>query len=40
MYQHGFTDLDGHMWELVYMDNGPGGEGVREGSAKCLSHSH
>ena len=20
MYGHGFTDLDGHMWELVYMD--------------------
>jgi len=22
MYGHGFTDLDGHMWELVYMDPG------------------
>jgi uncharacterized protein len=20
MYAHGFTDLDGHVWELVYMD--------------------
>lgn len=20
MYQHGFEDLDGHMWELVYME--------------------
>ena len=20
MYQHGYQDLDGHMWELVYMD--------------------
>ncbi|MES2787727.1 MAG: VOC family protein [Pseudomonadota bacterium] len=20
MYTHGFTDLDGHMWEVVYMD--------------------
>jgi predicted lactoylglutathione lyase len=20
MYSHGFTDLDGHIWELVYMD--------------------
>jgi predicted lactoylglutathione lyase len=20
MYGHGFTDLDGHMWELVWMD--------------------
>ena len=20
MYQHGFEDLDGHLWELVYMD--------------------
>ena len=20
MYGHGFTDLDGHMWELMYMD--------------------
>ncbi len=20
MYQHGFEDLDGHMWELVWMD--------------------
>lgn len=21
MYQHGFEDLDGHLWELVYMDS-------------------
>lgn len=20
MYQHGFADLDGHQWEIVYMD--------------------
>ena len=20
MYQHGFEDLDGHLWELVYME--------------------
>ena len=20
MYQHGFQDLDGHLWELVYTD--------------------
>ena len=20
MYSHGFEDLDGHIWELVYMD--------------------
>ncbi len=22
MYQHGFEDLDGHIWELFYMDSG------------------
>ncbi|MDQ3185816.1 MAG: glyoxalase/bleomycin resistance/extradiol dioxygenase family protein [Pseudomonadota bacterium] len=22
MYQHGFEDLDGHLWELVYMEQG------------------
>jgi uncharacterized protein len=22
MYAHGFQDLDGHIWELVYMDSG------------------
>lgn len=22
MYQHGYEDLDGHMWELVYMEPG------------------
>ncbi len=22
MYGHGFTDLDGHMWELMHMDAG------------------
>ncbi|ROZ77409.1 VOC family protein [Ramlibacter sp. WS9] len=22
MYGHGFTDLDGHIWELAYMDPG------------------
>jgi predicted lactoylglutathione lyase len=20
MYQHGYQDLDGHIWELIYMD--------------------
>jgi predicted lactoylglutathione lyase len=20
MYQHGFEDLDGHLWEVFYMD--------------------
>ncbi|MEX5746917.1 VOC family protein [Massilia sp. X63] len=24
MYQHGFEDLDGHMWALTYMDSMPG----------------
>ncbi len=23
MYQHGFQDLDGHLWELVYMEPAP-----------------
>jgi predicted lactoylglutathione lyase len=23
MYQHGFEDLDGHLWELVYMEPKP-----------------
>lgn len=23
MYQHGFEDLDGHLWELVYMSGEP-----------------
>ncbi|HMM65778.1 MAG TPA: glyoxalase [Dokdonella sp.] len=23
MYQHGFEDPDGHLWELFYMDAGP-----------------
>jgi uncharacterized protein len=23
MYQHGFQDLDGHIWELIYMQPGP-----------------
>lgn len=27
MYQHGFEDLDGHMWELAYMEGMP--EGVQ-----------
>jgi predicted lactoylglutathione lyase len=21
MYAHGFQDLDGHIWELMYMDS-------------------
>ena len=24
MYAHGFEDLDGHIWELVYMSGAPG----------------
>ncbi|RZI42344.1 glyoxalase/bleomycin resistance/extradiol dioxygenase family protein [Herbaspirillum sp. HC18] len=24
MYGHGFEDLDGHIWELVYMEAAPG----------------
>lgn len=24
MYQHGFQDLDGHLWELVHMEGQPG----------------
>ncbi len=24
MYQHGFEDLDGHIWELVHMSGSPG----------------
>jgi uncharacterized protein len=24
MYQHGFEDLDGHIWELVHMSGAPG----------------
>ncbi|SFW10823.1 VOC family protein [Nitrosovibrio sp. Nv17] len=31
MYQHGFEDLDGHLWELIYMEPGPAGDG--QGSA-------
>jgi len=23
MYQHGFEDLDGHLWELVHMQGAP-----------------
>ena len=23
MYQHGFQDLDGHLWEVVYMQSAP-----------------
>ncbi len=26
MYQHGFEDLDGHVWELVYMEEGAAGQ--------------
>jgi predicted lactoylglutathione lyase len=26
MYQHGFQDLDGHIWELVYMEPGAVGQ--------------
>jgi len=24
MYQRGFQDLDGHLWEIAYMDGAPG----------------
>ncbi|MGH7231651.1 MAG: VOC family protein [Nitrospiraceae bacterium] len=24
MYQHGFQDIDGHIWELIYMEPGAG----------------
>ena len=23
MYQHGFQDLEGHIWELIYMEPSP-----------------
>jgi predicted lactoylglutathione lyase len=26
MYQHGFQDLDGHIWELIYMEPSAIGE--------------
>lgn len=26
MYAHGFQDLDGHIWELIYMDPGSVGQ--------------
>jgi hypothetical protein len=26
MYGHGFEDLDGHIWELIYMEPSAGGE--------------
>ena len=27
MYQHGYQDPDGHLWELVYMEPGSAGQG-------------
>ncbi len=27
MYQHGFQDLDGHLWELIYMEPGTAQKG-------------
>jgi len=27
MYQHGYQDLDGHLWELVYMEPGSAQQG-------------
>lgn len=27
MYQHGFQDLDGHLWELIYMEPSTEGQG-------------
>ena len=27
MYQHGFEDLDGHLWELFFMDPNAAGQG-------------
>lgn len=26
MYQHGFQDLDGHIWEIFYMDSSAAGQ--------------
>ena len=23
MYGHGYQDLDGHLWEIIYMDSAP-----------------
>jgi hypothetical protein len=28
MYGHGFQDLDGHIWELIYMDPSAAGQGT------------
>lgn len=30
MYQHGYQDLDGHLWELVYMEPGADGAGAQK----------
>lgn len=30
MYQHGFQDVDGHIWELIYMDPGAVRQSVSE----------
>lgn len=27
MYQHGYQDLDGHLWEVFYMDPNPANQG-------------
>ena len=39
MYGHGFQDLDGHIWELMYMDPAavqtqPCRDGVRRGACR------
>lgn len=33
MYQHGFQDPDGHLWELMYMEPAAAGQGVPAGTA-------
>lgn len=30
MYQHGYQDLDGHLWELVYMEPGADSTGAQK----------
>jgi predicted lactoylglutathione lyase len=33
MYQHGFEDLDGHLWELAYMEGMCGQPAAAAGAA-------
>ncbi|WP_133646381.1 VOC family protein [Paraburkholderia flava] len=38
MYQHGFEDVDGHMWELVYLDpNAAGAPGSSNTESNAAS---